>query len=243
MPFLLPWLAIVLLLAAKDNRAPQAWLIFVPLVVVTLLSGAEPLTDFLPAQLREASRETLRVLGFGYAALWLVTPLVRPRHGFVTFLASLVTVGLFSAFVLLVRLLADGGSVQDVFLGVLLLACIVAGCLAANLASLFCRKAYSGWRYLGAVTGVDLAISLLFMVPFIVIAWIGNEGRVGVVPVLGMLFVLLFGASLVPLVAFVALSTINGFYRGRLKEFFRIGERAAPPVIVGEAAAQEVAIH
>jgi len=84
MPELLPWLALLALLALKPNRCWSAWWIWLPLAC--LLAGLHCLQlgfhQRAPGFPNEALIATFSVpcaLGFGLAATWLLAPLPRPE--------------------------------------------------------------------------------------------------------------------------------------------------------------------
>jgi hypothetical protein len=102
-PRLLPWLAILALLALKPNRGWASWWIWVPLAV--LAAGAHWLQAALPGSpgngFGEASEILLDMpvaLGFGLAVLWLLASHLGHHNRFGTFLGSLAVLAAFIIF-------------------------------------------------------------------------------------------------------------------------------------------------
>ena len=90
-PGLLPWLAILALLALKPNRGWSAWWIWVPLAGVA--GGCHWLQQAVHTSPTDRSGEALGMLlevpialAFGLAALWLLAPYLGRNHRFRTFL-------------------------------------------------------------------------------------------------------------------------------------------------------------
>ena len=98
MPQFLPALALLLLLLPKQNRSLQALWVAAPLVasltIVSLLSAVPGIGSGAPVEL-------FGILGavlLGLAATWLLSPYLKQRGRFLTFLGVLATMELFSLF-------------------------------------------------------------------------------------------------------------------------------------------------
>jgi hypothetical protein len=118
LPALLPWLALLLLLALKANRRPQAWWICLPVIcglglqtplraallclpaqvpaslaaVVRLTTAG---TELQPSDLLGILAQSVPALTFAVAGVWLLSSYLPAKHRFLTFLAVLcVLVGL-----------------------------------------------------------------------------------------------------------------------------------------------------
>ena len=72
-PLLLPWLAILVLLALPSNRNPQAWWIWAPLIGLVLLgAGLQGIGEALNAEALAYAVQAASAAGFGLTALWLL---------------------------------------------------------------------------------------------------------------------------------------------------------------------------
>ena len=87
---LLPWLAILALLALKPNRCWSAWWIWVPLLCLS--AGSDGLQLGLQSQRSGVPKEIFNAiccvpvaLAFGLAATWLLAPYLARGHRFRTF--------------------------------------------------------------------------------------------------------------------------------------------------------------
>src|SRR5208282_6576796 len=73
-PQALPWLAILALLTLKPNRCASAWWIWVPLACVGgLASAPETVVELLPSSQFGVFLDLISALGFGVAAVWLLS--------------------------------------------------------------------------------------------------------------------------------------------------------------------------
>ena len=92
-PLLLPWLAILGLLALKPNRCAAAWLIWLPLGCVIAFTLPPPIlpsgTDFF--------LDVIAALAVGLAAVWLLSNYLRRPHRLLTFLCVLLALAGFKA--------------------------------------------------------------------------------------------------------------------------------------------------
>ncbi len=116
LPALRPWLALLLLLALKANRRPQAWWIGLPVIcglglhallraalfslpaqvpaslaAVVQLSAARP--ESQPSDLLEILAQSVPALTFAVAGVWLLSDYLPAKHRFLTFLGVLFVVG------------------------------------------------------------------------------------------------------------------------------------------------------
>ena len=102
---------------------------------------------------------------------------------------------------------------------------------ALTLAGLLCRRRY-GWARLTLwLVAALIALWLLVIGPFFVVAVISSGGRVpllAVLPVIGMAVGITFGVIL----PFLVLCFVNGFYRERLKGLLHLGAVTAPPPVI-----------
>lgn len=86
-----PWLLIALLVvASKENRHRQAWLIFVPVAVVVLVAKMATRALKVPDDAAELTGVAVMALAVGWSAVWLYGSRLAGRHGMVRFIAALV---------------------------------------------------------------------------------------------------------------------------------------------------------
>ena len=235
-PQVLPWLAVLVLLAFKANRRAQTWWIGLPLVGVAALNAWLPSAlSFLPSTVMDLFLEVASTLGFGVAAVWLLAPYLVRTHRFLTFLCILPTLAAFSLLVFVVR--QDWGEdgaaavVLPGFMGLMLGVLAISGALA--LAGLTCRRRF---RPLGLslwLMAWVVAVWLVATSPFFVFAALASGGRApwreffgGVLTLAGVCY-----AALLP---FLVLSFANPGYRQRLKDLLHLRPEA-PPLILPPA--------
>jgi hypothetical protein len=105
---LLPWLAILSLLALKPNHGWAAWWIWLPPVCVAagcryLAAACQNSPGGLPSEAVEAFLNVPVALTLGLAALWLLAPYASRRGLLGTFLGSLVILSGFTLFSFVAR--------------------------------------------------------------------------------------------------------------------------------------------
>jgi len=226
LPALLPWLAILLLLLLKPNRCAQAWWIGVPLACVAGAACVPQLApNLLPSSQFEVLVELISALGFGLAALWLVSSYLAWKHRLLTFLGMLLTQAGFSMLAFAIR----HGWEEDIWLetlqlGIFLAVIVLVISVAVSLAGLVCRGRY-GWLRLSLWLIAALAVIWpLVCGPFYLISHVPAMVIFGVV---GVAVMLTFGL----LLPFLILSFANRFYRERLKGLLHLSREGRPPVI------------
>ena len=227
-PQLLPWLGILALLLLKPNRCPSAWWVLVPLVCVgAVTSVTQSAVGFMPASALEMFLTLISALGFGLAAVWLVSSYLGWKHRMLALLGILLGLGVVSSLVLLVT--QDMG--RDILqLGVFLAVSAPVISVALTLAGLVCRGRY-GWLRLTLWLLAALAVLWLLVVgPFFLVAMVSSRGDIplrALFAAVGSATGITFGVML----PFLVLSFANGFYRARLKALLHLGDAAAPPMI------------
>jgi len=224
-PLLLPWLAILGLLALKPNRCAAAWLIWLPLGCVIAFTLA-PL-PILPSG-TDFFLDVIAALAIGLAAVWLLPDSLGRPHRF-TFLRILLALAGFSA----LAAASKGWSLMTTELlqvAILLAMGVLASSLALSLAGLICRGRY---RPLGLYLWLFILLAVGWLVitaPFFLFALIASGGRIAwsefFVPVLAVATV-----NFATLLPFLILSSASPFFRERLKALLRV-KPEAPPVIV-----------
>jgi hypothetical protein len=169
----------------------------------------------------------ISALGFGLAAVWLVSSYLGWKHRMLALLGILLGLGVVSSLVLLVT--QDMG--RDILqLGVFLAVSAPVISVALTLAGLVCRGRY-GWLRLTLWLLAALAVLWLLVIgPFFLVAMVSSRGDVP----LGALFAAVGSATGITfgvMLPFLVLSFANGFYRARLKALLHLGDAAAPPMI------------
>lgn len=221
MPRFLPVLALLLLLLPKHNRCFQALWIGAPLAFsLALVSLLRAITG-IGSEGPDGLFEILRAVPFGLAAVWLLSPYLKGRGCFLTFLGMLATMEFYSLFTCAIGQARDrDGSLVYVLIGGAVVGLLLS--LAINLAGLSCRRQYdrrrlSLWLIVWIMAG--------WLAVFVVMSGIERPG-----PLLEMAtaFVIFCAVSFGVLLPFLLLSFTNAFYRERLKELLRLADAATP---------------
>jgi hypothetical protein len=231
MPQFLPWLAILALLLLKPNRCASAWWVLIPLGCAAAVARVpQSAWELLPSSQFEVFLELISALGFGLAAVWLLSSYLGWKHRMLAFLGILLAQGVFSSLAYVVRQDWEGLGSETFALGVLLMVTALVISVALSLAGLMCRGRH-GWLRLSLWLLAALVVAWLVVIgPFSIIAMIASGGNV---PVLQFLISVPVAAGIIfgVLLPFLVLSFIKGFYRERLKGLLLLGVAAAPPVI------------
>ena len=94
LPQVLPWLAILALLMLKPNRCASAWWIWVPLACVGAVASApQSVLELLPSSQFEIFLDLIGAMGFGLAAVWLLSSYLGGKHRMLAFLGILLAQG------------------------------------------------------------------------------------------------------------------------------------------------------
>ena len=222
LPQLLAPLALLLLLFPKRNRSLQVLWIGAP---VALSLAVEALVWAMPGVGSDASEGLFAVcaaVAFELGAVWLLSPYLKRRGRFLTFLGMLVTMDLVGAWVfMLARQWSDGKVPIEMLIGAALFGLLLS--TAINLAGWSCRRRF-GWGRLSL--WLILWLMAGWVICFSVISVIEGPG-----PLLEMAGVLLIisAVSFALLLPFLVLSFFNAFYRARLLEVLRLTEAAQGP--------------
>jgi hypothetical protein len=189
--------------------------------------------DLLPSSQFEIFLELLGALGFGLAALWLLSSYLAWKHRMLAFLGIFLVQGVSSmlAFVVLRQVWVDKDiGPETLQVGIFLPVSVLVISIAVSLAGLLCRRRYGWLRLVLWVIAALAVVWLLVIGPFFLAAVISSHGSVPVVaifPVLGVAGGFTFGV----LLPFLLLSFCNRFYRERLKALLHLGGAEPPPVI------------
>jgi len=225
MPVVLPWLAIMALLLLKPNRCASAWWIWVPLgCVAGVACVPQSALDLLESAQFEVVRELISALGFGLAALWLLSSYLGWKHRMLAFLGMLLAQGGFSMLAFAVRQGWEDMGPETLVMGISLAVIVLVISVAMILAGLACRGRY-GWLRLSLwLMAALVVIWQLATGPFYVISHVPALVIFGIVAVTA-------GLTFAVLLPFLVLSFVNGFYRERLKGLLHLGGAPPPPVI------------
>lgn len=232
---LLPWLAVLVLLALPSNRNPQAWWIWVPLIGLVLLgAGLAAVGEALNAEVLAYAVQAASAAGFGLTALWLLAAsLARRGRALGIALASLALAAVsLLAFLVspaseLVGDVSRWGPAIFLYLALFWMTDGVVFAGALNLAGWLCRSRFSRAR---------ISSGLLL---WLWVMWIAAAGLLSCVAklVYGESFdwtallvapIILALVSFAILLPFLILSFNNAFYHERLKHLLRLPAVAVP---------------
>ncbi len=225
-PLLLPWLIILGLLALRPNRCASAWLIWLPLACIYVLTLTPP--PFLPEGTGFVL-DGISALAVGLAAIWLLSDYLKRQHRLLTFLCVLFALAGFSLLAALAKLGVSLLSIESLQTGIVLAVGVLASAMALSLAGLICRGRQ---RPIGLYAWLFLLLAgiwLLIAAPFFVIALVAFSGGIR----WSEFFIPVFAAATVNymlLLPFLILSSASPFFRERLKALLNV-KPSAPPLI------------
>jgi len=237
LPLLLPWLAVLALLALPSNRQGRAWLICVPLAALALCSAG--LCEAADAAENEGLGYCGQVAGaaaFGLAAIWLLgTVLARRRRALAMTFMTLAFAGV-SLLALVVNPAWDELWElirQEPALPLYLLIFWIVGGLtyagALSLTGWMCRRRFSGlrvWLRLLFSLWVMWLLAAGLLVGVVMLGSGGGFEWPGFLMAATILSLVGYGLSL----PFLILSFTSAFYRQRLRDLLRLPvEIASPP--------------
>jgi len=225
-PLLLPWLAVLGLLALKPNRRAAAWLIWLPLGGVVALMA---MPNLLPSH-GDFLLDSTAALVFGLAAVWLLSNYLHRSHRALTFLCILFTLGGAS----LLGLMAHQGwnllEADALPTGLLLIVGVLATTVALALDGWICRRRY---RPVGVYLWLFLLLIVIWLAltaPFFLFALVASSGSIAwsefFVPVLGMAV-----GNFALLLPFLILSSASSFFRERLQMLLHLQTEIPPQLI------------
>ena len=193
-------------------------------------SAPQSVLELLPSSQFEMFLELIGALGFGLAAVWLLSSYLGGKHRMLAFLGILLAQGGFSLLAFVARQGGEGVGPETLQVGLFLAVSAVVISVALSLAGLVCRGRY-GWLRLSLWLVVALAVVWLLVIgPFFIVAVFSSGGNVpalALFAVVGVPTGLTFGV----LLPFLVLSFANGLYRERLQGLLHLGGEASPPVI------------
>jgi hypothetical protein len=228
---MVPWLAILLLLALKSNRGGQTWWIWLPLGCVMAVVGlALPGLPFLPSNVAGIFLEFIGALAFGIAGMWLLAPLLVRKHRFVTFLCLLAALTGFSLFSFVIRQDWGDAATPEPWVGLVPLALSVLAITAATtLAGLACRGRYRAFRLYLWLLVILLAIWTVVIGPFFIVAVITSGDRIPWMVLVSSVLVMT-AVSFGTLLPFLILSSSNSLFRQRLMSLLHLAGDVPPPL-------------
>ena len=230
-PQVLPWLAILVLLLLKPNRCASAWWIGIPLACVGGLACVpQSVLELLPSSQFEMLLDLISGLGFGLAAVWLLSSYLGWKHRMLAFLGILLVQGGFSLLVFGVGQAWGEAGIETLQVAIALAVSAFVMSVALSLAGLACRRRYGWLRLTLWLITALVVIWLLVLGPIFMISMIASGGNVpllALVAIVGVATGITFGV----LLPFLVVSFANGFYRERLKGLLHLGGVTPPPVI------------
>jgi hypothetical protein len=227
MPQVLPWLAILALLMLKPNRCASAWWVLVPLGCVAGVACAPQ--SLLPSSQFEMFVELINALGFGLAAVWLLSSYLGGKHRMLAFLGVLLAQEGFSMLAAVVRQGWEDVGMETLQVVIFLAVSVLVISVAVSLAGLACRGRHGWVRLTLWLIAALVVVWLLVIGPFFIIALISSQGSVPVMAIFGVVGVAV-GITFGVLLPFLVLSFANAFYGQRIKGLLHLGIAAAPPV-------------
>jgi hypothetical protein len=231
LPVFLPWLAVLGFLALPSNRNTKAWFVLVPLLCVVMpLQFSQSLLGLLPSSGFQLVADAPIYLAFGLAAVWLLADHIVRNHRFVTFLCTMVIMGVVGILAYAARQdwsESQGGEALALLVMLAFASLVIP--LAMLFTGLLCKRNYSFVKVLVCLGGFLCAIWFVMTAPFFVIACLSSGGRIPV-----MEFFLPIGgvsiASLGLMLPFLLLSAFNSLYADRLKALLHVLPPASPEV-------------
>ncbi len=217
---------VLALLTLKANRRAAAWLIWLPIGLVLLLSSMRaslpPGTDFF--------MDAVAAMGFGLAAVWLLAHWLRRSHRVLTFFCVLTVLLAFAALALIAWRGWEGMNSEGLVLVIWLALSALITTVALSLGGWLCRR---GFRPVAFYVWLLLTLGGLWFAlaaPFFILAEITNDWRMGwgefFVPVLSVA-----AGHFILLLPFLILSSAAPFFRARLLALLQMTPDAPPPVL------------
>ena len=230
---LFPLLIVLALMLLKSNRTPKAWLIFVPIAIGVVIF-------YLPvAAMALLSVSTGSPFGgvswlLGLASLWLIADRLAGMKGPWAFLLAVFVLIAFA----LVEAVLRG---EEMSMLAFMVVPAVTPLLALMWAASWCRRRFSGPRYVGmlacacaAVVSIGIVASTVFF-----LVWMGAfRTSILLSFIIGVPVMTAVGAVavFVLLLPFVVLSLKSRFYRQRFVAALRLPVASAPPAVPAENA-------
>ena len=224
---MLPWLALLGLLALKPNRQGSAWSIWLPLGILVALTHVP--WPFLPSG-ADFFLDIITALATGLAAVWLLSGSLRQGNRFLTFLCIFLVLALFSALAFMAGQGWNLLNAQSASAGLALALAVTVTAVGLVLAGLVCHGSYRPlWLCLLSYP-LLAAVWLAMVAPFGLIAMTTANGSNEWSNIL-MLVLIATTINYVVLLPFLLLSSASPFFRERLNMLLHVNLEA-PPLIV-----------
>lgn len=231
LPALLPWLAILALLALKPNRSISAWWIWLPLAVLALVGVVlRAGVAFLPEEVPDILTEVFSSLVFGVAAAWLLAPYLVRAYRFATFLCLELALLGFGLFTFVLRQDVLGGNIGRVWMIIPLSVFVLVTGAAMVLAGWKSRRRYRPAALLLWALVFLLGIWLAIMTPFFIVALAASRGPIAATEFLTPILIPA-AAGFIAVLPFFILASASPFYRERLKSLLHVERQSVPPVL------------
>jgi len=225
-PLLLPWLAILALLALKPNRCASAWLIWLPLGCVFGFTLSPP--EFMPSG-SNFFLDVIAALAIGLAAIWLLSDYLRRQNRFLTFLCVLMALAGFSLLAAIGKQGVNLLEIDSLQIGITLAVGVLASAVALTLAGLICRSHYRPAALYLWLLVLLAGVWLIITAPVFLLAVLSSGGSIPwsefFIPIVGVATV-----NFATLLPFVVLSSASPFFRERLKALLHV-RPVTPPII------------
>jgi hypothetical protein len=234
MPDVLPWaLVLVLLLARRKNRTGQAWLIFVPLLVVALVWRMPLRLIGAPADLQQMLGVLAMSLSGGWAAVWLLGDWIARQTWVIRQLIAIGILFLSAALSYASQFgLAAGAELAQV--GILEGVCVLSLLAATGLSARSCRRAYRPgvfMAWLALFSGLAPAGLMLVVAFALAVAMASTGGGIGIIGIVIAQVVIgtvLFGGiTFLVNLPFVILAFKSPFWHERFRDTFRLNRASA----------------
>ena len=233
LPSVLPWVAMLVLLAAPANRKRKALWLLLPLALLLLV------VSWLPNAVQNDADElvdVVRPMAFGIAAIWSLSFLWVWKHRLLALVGSFLASAGMSVLVLVLDQ-SQSTMGLEVWMKALTVA-VWALLLSASLvvAGIICRRQYRPGRVVASLMASCVALHVAAAIPFVLAAVIGQPGGIPGSAVLAIVLVPAL-ASVGMLLPFLLLSFGNELYRERLQGMLRLAREPLPPMLKPDAAA------
>ena len=232
-----------LLIVVKPNRRLQAWLIWLPVLAVSLGWSMLARLLFMPPQGAEPGGDFFATLAASWAAVWLLAPWLAGRRVATALAVALLTMLCAGGLFYLSAYDMDSAEGRDFSL-ILYPAAALALLLATALTARFCRQAYRPRRFLAWLLLWTLVVPIVSIpVVAIVTGVLAGEGLLDFAVMLVMAVfpwliggAVLGGALYLVNLPFLLLAMRNAFFGARFQDVLRLTPAVSGPVQVAETA-------
>jgi hypothetical protein len=222
-------LAIAILLV-RENRDPRVLLIFIPIYLVRLSwSRFEPILD-APSDIMAVLKVMMDALVIGIALLWLLAYKFGNRNRFVSLLLVLVVLAGLTVVAVVSYQVWD--SFMDYELVTLQSLWIATFLLIFVLSGWRCRKQYGPWRFMLWLAFWTIAISLVVIIAFFLIAEGPSEPIGQIIRQMPrvLLVAVIFAFCIYMLnLPFMILAFVSPFFRARFYAYFHLKSMPTGP--------------